>query len=140
MAASAQEAWKVAKNALQQVEKIMAEFSVFKLKLHFLVWMFLIEADFNHYTWRYGCFKELVDAYPWDRISDRYCVDFESRHLLQCPHGKQIYDWGVENYMLNGQEMSDGRFVEMVGTIKKTKCKSQSLDMLVGGWKHSREE
>ncbi|KAH9543562.1 hypothetical protein CY35_13G071900 [Sphagnum magellanicum] len=37
------EAWKVAKNALQQVEEIMAEFSVLELKLYFLAWMFLIE-------------------------------------------------------------------------------------------------
>jgi hypothetical protein len=143
MAASAQEAWKVAKNALQQVEKIMAEFSVFKLKLQFLVWMFLIETDLDRYTLSNECFKELVGAYPWDRISHKYCVDFESRHLLQCPRGKQIYDWWVVNrkeQMLNGEEMSDGRFVEMVGIIKKTKCKSQSLDMLVGGWKHSRED
>jgi serine/threonine protein kinase len=148
IAASAQEAWKVAKNALQQVEKIMAEFSVFQLKLHFLVWMFLIEAEWElpaEYEKEYEkyCNYELVDAYPRDRIFDRYFVDFESRHLLQCPQGKQIYDWWVVNrkeYMLNGEEMSDGRFVEMVGIIKKTKCKSQSLDMLVGGWKHSREE
>ncbi|CAN5958032.1 unnamed protein product [Sphagnum jensenii] len=142
MAASAQEAWKVAKNALQQVEKIMAEFSVFELKLHFLVWMFLIETHLDCYTLYRKYFKELVGVYPWDIISDKYYVDFESRHLLQCPQGKQIYDWWVVNrkeYTLNGEEMSDGRFVEMVGIIKKTKCKSQSLDMLVGGWKHSRE-
>jgi hypothetical protein len=42
--------------------------------------------------------------------------------------------------MLNGEEMSDGRFVEMVGIIKKTIHKSQTLEMLVGGWQHSREE
>ncbi len=143
MAASAEEAWKVAKNALQQVEKIMAEFSLFELKLHFLVWMFLIETYLVRYTLCMKYFKEPVGAYPWNRISDRYWVDFESRHLLQCPQGKQIYDWWVVNrkeYMLNGEKMSDGRFVEMVSTIKKTKCKSQSLDMLVGGWKRSMEE
>ncbi len=140
MAASAQEAWKVAKNALQQVEKIMAEFSVFELKLHFLVWIFLIETDLDRYALSNECFKELVGDYPWDRISDKYCVGFESRHLLQCPQGKQIYDWWVVNRKDPMLKMSDGRFMEMVGIIKKTKCKSQSLDMLVGGWKHSREE
>jgi hypothetical protein len=144
MAASAEEAWKVAKKALHRVEKIMAEFSVFELKLHFLAWMFLIEADlysqelYMDYCRGYG----VNGDYGWDRIST-YCLDFESGHLLQCPQGKQIYDWWVahsKEYMLNAGEMSDGRFVQMVGTIKKTKCRSYSLDMLVGGWKHSREE
>jgi serine/threonine protein kinase len=144
MAASAEEAWKVAKKALHRVEKIMAEFSVFELKLHFLAWMFLIEADLYSqelcmdYCRGYG----VNGDYGWDRIST-YCLDFESGHLLQCPQGKQIYDWWVahsKEYMLNAGEMSDGRFVQMVGTIKKTKCRSYSLDMLVGGWKHSREE
>jgi hypothetical protein len=144
MAASAEEAWKVAKKALHRVEKIMAEFSVFELKLHFLAGMFLIEAGlysrklYMDYCPFYGDNGEN----GWRRIS-RYWLDFESRHLLQCHQGKQIYDWWVahrKEYMLNGEEMSDGRLVDMVGTIKKTKCRSYSLDMLVGGWKHSREE
>ncbi|CAM6029350.1 unnamed protein product [Sphagnum balticum] len=180
MAASAREAgkkaWKVAKTALQQVEEIMAEFSVFELKLHFLVWMFLIETHVDRHTlYRKYCkeyFKKFEDKDPWDTLNifkapflkgpgitrdilnnilkdpwdslyDVYAVDNESRHLHQCPKGKLIYDWWVvnrEECMLNGEEMSDGRFVEMVGIIKKTINKSQTLDMLVGGWQHSREE
>jgi hypothetical protein len=183
MAASAREAgkkaWKVAKNALQQVEKIMAEISVFNLKLDFLVWMFLIETHGDRDTLdRKYCkqyFKELegmdlwdssnmdtwdiskMDTWDilnkdtwdgsnkdaWDSLNDFCLVEFESRHLHQCPQGLQIYYWWVENrkeHMLNGEEMSDGRFVEMVGIIKKTIHKSQTLEMLVGGWQHSREE
>jgi hypothetical protein len=70
-------------------------------------------------------------------------VDFESRHLHQCPQGKLIYDWWVLNRkegMLNGEQMSDGRFVEMVGIIKKTIHKSQTLELLLGGWQHSTQE
>jgi hypothetical protein len=140
MAPSAREAgkkaWKVAKNALQQVEKIMAEFSVFNLKLNFLVWMFLID------TWD-SSNKDSLKKDTWDSLNDLLSVDFESRHLHECPQGLQIYDWWVVNRkedMLNGEEMSDGRFVEMVGIIKKTIHKSQTLEMLVGGWQHSREE
>jgi hypothetical protein len=165
MAASAREAvkkaWKVAKNALQQVEDIMAEFSVFKLKLHFLARMFLIETHVDRDKLYRKYFKAHALKDPlyigdilngiliaqvdiWDSsLSDICCVDFESRHLHQCPQGKQIYDWWVVNRkerMLNGEQMSDGRFVEMVGIIKKTIHKSQTLDMLVGGWQHSREE
>jgi serine/threonine protein kinase len=173
MAASAREAaekaWKVAKNALQQVEEIMAEFSVFELKLHFLAWMFLIDTSVHSYPLRRKyCkeyFKELAQKDPWDTmdiLKDPWCildhilndlwdslddecwVKFESRHLHQCPQGKQIYDWWFVNRekqgMLNGEEMSDGRFVEMVGIIKKTIHKSQTLDMLVGGWQLSSEE
>ncbi len=148
MAASAREAvkeaWKVAKNALQQVEEIMAEFSVLELKLYFLVWMFLIETpgrcDKLLSKWRDKCYKgNMFGMDTWNKC----WVDFESRHLHQCPPGKQIYDWWVVNReedMLNGEEMSDGRFVEMVGIIKKTIHKSQTLEMLVGGWQHSREE
>ncbi|CAK9201833.1 unnamed protein product [Sphagnum troendelagicum] len=171
MAPSAREAgkkaWKVAKNALQQVEKIMAEFSVFNLKLNFLVWMFLIETHRDRDTLhRKYCkqyfkeledmdsflqdFKELKDMDVWDSLKndtweslyDIRFVDFESRHLHQYPQGKQIYDWWVVNSkedMLNGEKMSDGRLVEMVGMIKKTIHKSQTLEMLVGGWQHSRD-
>jgi len=179
MAASAKvagkKAWKVAKNALQQVEKIMAEISVFNLKLDFLVLMFLIETHgdcdtlhreyckqylkklkgmdssnmdlldssyldidliLNQYTW------DSLNKDTWDSLNDICRVEFESRHLHQFPQGKQIYDWWVVNRkedMLNGEEMSDGRFVEMVGIIKKTIHKSQTLELLVGGWQHSRE-
>jgi serine/threonine protein kinase len=173
MAASAREAvkkaWKVAKNALKQVENIMAEISVFELKLHFLAWMLLIETHVDHDTLdRKYCkeyFKVLAQRNPRDAagiFNDLLSVrmetcgkcqwDFESRHLDQCPQGKQIYDWwavkakhpwikGEEtSIMLNGEEMSDGRFVEMVGIIKKTVHNSQTLEMLVGGWQHSREE
>jgi hypothetical protein len=163
MAASAQEAmkkaWKVAKNALKQVEKIMAEFSLLELKLHFLAWMLLIETHVDRDTlYRKYC-KELVGKHPWDSLNmdtwdtlnnhtwlvlnDRYRVNFESRHLHQYPRGKQIYDWWVVNRkedMLCGEEMSDGRFVEMVQIIKKTFHNWQTLEMLVGGWQHSREE
>ncbi|CAM6029348.1 unnamed protein product [Sphagnum balticum] len=176
MAASAQEAvkkaWKVAKNALQQVENIMAEFSVFKLKLQFLAWMLLIETHVDRETlYRKYCkeyFEKLVGALPessfipggsfipegsfnrhtWDSLNqdslnEKCKMYFESRHLYPYPQGKQIYDWWVVNrkeHMLNGEHMSDGRFVEMVGIIKKTIHKSHTLEMLVGGWQHSREE
>jgi hypothetical protein len=154
MAASAREAvkeaWKVAKNALQQVEEIMAEFSVFQLKLHFLAWMFLIETpgrcDKLLSKWHDCCYLHWKSGglYRWNNC----LVDFESRHLHQCPRGKLIYDWWVGNsqvdmiMMSNGcfEKISDGRFVEMVGIIKKTIHKSQTLEMLVGGWQHSREE
>jgi hypothetical protein len=47
MAGSAQQATnkasEVAKNVFQQVEKIMPEFSLLQMKLHFLAWMLLIE-------------------------------------------------------------------------------------------------
>jgi len=191
MAASAQkavkEAWEVAKNALQQVEEIMAEFSVSELKFNFLALMFLIERDeeCDELYWKY-CKKYLKPKDPWDdgdilnarkvprntgvtfkdildalkdtwdtgdlvnKQRNTWCslnhicwVDVESRHLHQRPRGKLIYDWWVVNRkegMLNGEEMSDGRFVEMVGIIKKTIHKSQTLEMLVGGWQHSWEE
>jgi hypothetical protein len=153
MAASAQEAvekaWKMAKNALKQVENIMAEFSVFQLKLHFLAWMFLIETpvDRDRLYWTY-C-KEYFEEelkHPWDAwdsLNHECWVDFERTHFHQSPKGKLIHDWWVVNRkegMLNEEEISDGRFVEMVGIIKKTFHKSQTLDMLVGGWQHSREE
>jgi len=153
MAASAREAakkaWKVAKNALQQVEEIMAEFSVLELKLLFLGWMFLIEMEQDQNKLYRKNSKELSGIYArdawdtWVRVNGICWVDDESRHLHQCPRGKVIYDWWVVNRkerMLNGERMSDGRFVEMVGIIKKTIHKSQTLDMLVGGWQHSREE
>jgi serine/threonine protein kinase len=167
MAASAREAvkkaWKVAKNALKQVENIMAEFSVFELKLNFLAWMILIETHEDRDTlYRKYCkeyFKDRLERYSWragdilndilnarmetqDSLNHTCWVDFEGRHLHQCPQGKQIYDWWVaktKEVMLNGEEMSDGRFVEMVGIIKKTIHKSQTLDMLLGGWQHSTE-
>jgi hypothetical protein len=130
----------------------MAEISVFELKLQFLAWMFLIETHEDHnklyrkYAEKY--FKEL-DWNPWDtddtlyRLNGICWVDDESRHLHQCPRGKLIYDWWFVNRTerrLNGEMMSDGRFVEMVGIIKKTIHKSQTLEMLVGGWQHSREQ
>ncbi len=170
MAGSAREAvkkaWKVAKNALQQVEEIMAEFSVFELKLHFLAWLFLFEIHVHRITLCREYFEEYLEKPPlpgeifntpgdifnehtWhslnqDTLRAKCCVNFESRDLHQYPQGKQIYDWWVVNrkgkYILNGEHISDGHFVEMVGIIKKTIHKSQTLDMLVGGWQHSREE
>ncbi|KAH9538086.1 hypothetical protein CY35_16G086700 [Sphagnum magellanicum] len=123
------EAWKVAKKALQQVENIMEEQTVFRLKLDFIAWIFPLLAGF------------LSD---WEDLVDKYLMEFQNRHLHQSSQVKETYDrWVVhrKQHILNGEDdMSDERFAEMVEITKKANNRSLSLEILVGGWNDSREE
>jgi serine/threonine protein kinase len=127
--AATSKAWKVAKKALQQVENIMEEQTVFQLKLDFIAWIFPLLAGF------------LQD---WDDFVDKYLVEFQNRHLHQSSQVKETYDrWVVhrKKHALNGEDdMSDESFAEMVGITKKAINRSLSLEILVGGWHDSREE
>jgi len=120
------EAWKVAKKALQQVENIMEEQTVFRLKLDFIAWIFPLLAGF------------LLD---WEDLVDKYLVEFQNRHLHQSSQVKETYDrWVVHRKQHGEDDMSDECFVEMVGITKKANNRSLSLEILVGGWNDSREE
>jgi hypothetical protein len=89
MAASTREAvkkaWKGAKNALQQVEKTMAEFSVFELKLRFLLWMFLIETHMDRDTLHRKYCKEYFKELALKDASDT--VDILKGSFLKCASG-----------------------------------------------------
>jgi serine/threonine protein kinase len=122
-------AWKVAKKALQQVENIMEEQTEFRLKLDFIAWIFPLLAGF---------------PMDWEDLVDKYLVEFQNRHLHQSSQVKETYDRWVmhrKQHILNGEDdMSDERFVEMVGITKKAINRSLSLEILVGGWNDSTEE
>jgi hypothetical protein len=122
-------AWKVAKKALQQVEDIMKEQTVFRLKLDFIAWIFPLLAGF---------------PMDWEDLVDKYLVEFQNRHLHQSSQVKETYDrWVVhrKQHILDGEDdMSDERFAEMVGITKNAINRSLSLEILVGGWNDSTEE
>jgi serine/threonine protein kinase len=121
-------AWKVAKKALQQVENIMEEQTVFQLKLDFIAWIFPLLAGFSS---------------DWEDLVDKYLVEFQNRHLHQSSQVKETYDrWVVhrKQHILHGEDdMSNERFAEMVGNTKKANNRSLFLEILVGGWNNSRE-
>ncbi|CAM6052161.1 unnamed protein product [Sphagnum compactum] len=118
--AATSKAWKVAKKALQQVENIMEEQIVFRLKLEFIAGIFQILAGFSR---------------NWEDFVDKYLVEFQNRHLHQ-----SFYDHRKQ-HILNGEDdMSEERFAEMVGITKKAINRSLSLEILVGGWNDSREQ
>ncbi|CAK9218733.1 unnamed protein product [Sphagnum troendelagicum] len=120
------EAWKVAKKALQQVENIMEEQTVFRLKLDFIAWIFPLLAGF------------LLD---WEDLVDKYLVEFQNRYLHQSSQVKETYDrWVVHRKQHGEDDISDECFVEMVGITKKANNRSLSLEILMGGWNDSREE
>jgi serine/threonine protein kinase len=122
-------AWKLAKKAWQQVENIMGEQTVFRLKLDFIAWIFPLLAGFPR---------------DWEDLVDKYLVEFQNRHLHQSSQVKETYDrWVVhrKQHILNGEDdMSDERFAEMVGITKTAINRSLSLEILVGGWNEFREE